>query len=86
MTARNEDVHDGTTRRFGETEAVRVEAMARLAAAGDDRSRRQLVELLDPLANGAARRRLPTRLGRTLRVNMRGPVPVMPHSPAWRPP
>ena len=56
MTARNEDVHDGTTRRFGETEAVRVEAMARLAAAGDDRSRRQLVELLDPLANGAARR------------------------------
>lgn len=56
MTARSNDVHDGTTRRFGETEVTRVEAMARLAATEDDRSRRQLVELLVPLANGAARR------------------------------
>ena len=98
-------------------------------ATGDDRSRRQLVEVLDPLANGAARharvradrlglgdgvdvedqvqearmeiwrhargfdaarglalppRRLPRRLGRILRANMRVRAPVMTLSPGWK--
>ena len=106
MTARSDDVHDGTTRRFGDWgkcwnplangAARHARVRADRLGLGDGVDVEDLVQEARmeiwrhargfDAARGPALppRRLPRRLGRILRANMRVRAPVMTLSPGWK--
>lgn len=106
MTARSDDVHDGTTRRFddwrrpvatatGGSAGIRWPTgrcvMPGCGRTGSDLVQEARMEIWRhargfDAARGLALppRRLPRRLGRILRANMRVRAPVMTLSPGWK--